>query len=202
MKGAGVLLTAASLVAAGACGAPGEPSSQGPGSRPVTLEFWVAGIGLDKSVALWNQRAHDDIKINYSPDLPGQRRGLRQDAECRPGRQRALSRSGRLRHATEFRRTDTDSVTSLINNTGIYPAATSGKELPAANQPSAHFGGQNIYQVFRTAAANISPNWAWGPTMTQVQPDFKDGLKKAGAGQGSAAGGQGGAGSNPVVPTA
>ena len=80
--------------------------------------------------------------------------------------------------------TNGDSVTSLIKNTGIYPAAKSGQQLPAVNQPSAFFGGQDVYQVFKTAAANISPNWVWGPTMTQVQPDFKDGLKKAGAGQG------------------
>jgi multiple sugar transport system substrate-binding protein len=90
--------------------------------------------------------------------------------------------------ATEFAiwlSTNDNSVTSLINNTGIYPAATSGQELPAVNQPSEYFDGQNIYQVFRTAAANIAPNWVWGPTMTQVQTDFKDGLQAAGAGQGT-----------------
>jgi multiple sugar transport system substrate-binding protein len=81
--------------------------------------------------------------------------------------------------------TDNDSVTSLIDNTGIYPAATSGQDLPAVNQPSEYFGGQNIHQIFRTAAANTAPTWVWGPTMTQVQPDFKDGLKKAGAGEGA-----------------
>jgi multiple sugar transport system substrate-binding protein len=77
------------------------------------------------------------------------------------------------------------SVTSLITNTGIYPAAKSGQDLPAANQASDYFGGQNIFEVFKTAAANIDPNWVWGPTMTQVQTDFKDELKKVGAGQGT-----------------
>ncbi|MDF3140447.1 sugar ABC transporter substrate-binding protein [Streptomyces sp. T21Q-yed] len=92
------------------------------------------------------------------------------------------------KEATEFATwmsTDSDSVTSLIKNTGIYPAATSGQQLPAVDQPSAYFGGQNIYDVFKTAAANTSTGWVWGPTMSQVQSDMKDGLKKAGAGQGT-----------------
>ena len=81
--------------------------------------------------------------------------------------------------------TNNDIVTSLIQNTGIYPAAISGQELPAVNQPSEYFGGQNIYPIFKEAAANIAPGWVWGPTMTQVQPAFKDGLKKVGSGQGT-----------------
>ncbi|WNM31976.1 extracellular solute-binding protein [Streptomyces sp. Li-HN-5-11] len=92
------------------------------------------------------------------------------------------------RQATEaalWMSTNADGVTSLIKNTGIYPAATSGQELPAVNQPSKYFGGQNIYQVFKAAAAHTTANWVWGPTMTQVQPDFKDGLKQVGAGQGT-----------------
>jgi multiple sugar transport system substrate-binding protein len=90
--------------------------------------------------------------------------------------------------ATEFATwlsTNSASVTNLIKNTGIYPAAKSGQDLPAANQSSQYFGGQNIYQIAKTAAGNISTNWVWGPTMTQVQADFQDQLKKAGAGQGT-----------------
>lgn len=92
------------------------------------------------------------------------------------------------KQATEFATwlsTNPDSVTNLIQNTGIYPAAKSGLDLPAVNQPSAYFGGQNIYEVFKTAAANTSTNWMWGPTMTQTQSDFKAALKKAGTGQGT-----------------
>ncbi len=88
--------------------------------------------------------------------------------------------------ATEFAvwlSTNAESVTTLIEQTGIYPAATSGQELPAANQPSEYFGGQNIYQVFKTAAQNTSSGWVWGPTMNQVQSDLRDGLQRAGAGQ-------------------
>lgn len=81
--------------------------------------------------------------------------------------------------------TDNGVVTTLIQNTGIYPAAISGQELPALNQPSDYFSGQNIYAVFKDAAANIAPGWVWGPTMSQAQPAFKDGLKKVGSGQGT-----------------
>ncbi|MEV6109625.1 sugar ABC transporter substrate-binding protein [Streptomyces sp. NPDC051940] len=86
------------------------------------------------------------------------------------------------KEATEFARwfsTDTGSVTNLIKNTGIYPAAKAGLGLPAVNEPSPYYGGQNTYEVFRAAAENTSPDWVWGPTMNQVESDFVDGLKKA-----------------------
>ncbi|MFI1092492.1 ABC transporter substrate-binding protein [Streptomyces sp. NPDC020917] len=92
------------------------------------------------------------------------------------------------KEATEFATwfsTNTDSLTNLIKNTGIYPAAKSGLDLPAVNTPSAYFGGQNIYQVFKTAAENTNPNWVWGPSMTQVESDFVDGLKSAAQGNSS-----------------
>jgi multiple sugar transport system substrate-binding protein len=88
--------------------------------------------------------------------------------------------------ATEFATwfsTDAESLATQIKHTGIYPAARSGLELPEANQPSEYFGGQNIYEVFKSAAENISPDWIWGPTMTQVQADFKDELKEAASGE-------------------
>jgi multiple sugar transport system substrate-binding protein len=33
--------------------------------------------------------------------------------------------------------------------------------------------------VFKAAARHTSPDWSWGPTMSQVESDFVDGLKKA-----------------------
>ncbi|MEY9936560.1 sugar ABC transporter substrate-binding protein [Streptacidiphilus sp. MAP5-3] len=90
--------------------------------------------------------------------------------------------------ATEFATwmsTDNASVTNLIENTGIYPAATSGLDLPAANATSAYYGGSDIYPVFKEAAAQVNTSWQWGPTMDQVESDFTDVLKQAGAGQGT-----------------
>ncbi|RVU20984.1 sugar ABC transporter substrate-binding protein [Streptomyces antnestii] len=93
-----------------------------------------------------------------------------------------------LKQATEFATwfsTNKDSVSNLIKNTGIYPAAKSGMDLPAVNQKSPYFGGQNIYQVFKAGAENTDPNWVWGPTMSQVEPDFIDELKKVAQGKAS-----------------
>lgn len=90
--------------------------------------------------------------------------------------------------ATEFATwlsTDKASVTNLIKNTGIYPAAKSGMNLPAANAKSAYYGGRDIYQVFEEAAAHTNTSWQWGPTMNQVEADFTDVLKQAGSGQGT-----------------
>lgn len=81
--------------------------------------------------------------------------------------------------------TDPASVTNLIQNTGIYPAAKSGLDLPAANAKSAYYGGRDIYQVFKEAAAQVNTAWQWGPTMNQVESDFTDVLKQAGSGQGT-----------------
>jgi multiple sugar transport system substrate-binding protein len=79
--------------------------------------------------------------------------------------------------------TNDASVTNLIQNTGIYPASKSGLALPAVNAPSAYYGGQNIFTVFKAAADATNTTWKWGPTMNQVEADFTDGLKQAGAGQ-------------------
>lgn len=88
----------------------------------------------------------------------------------------------------EWMSTDPASATNLIKVTGIYPAATSALSLPAVNQPQAYFGGQNIYPVFRDAAAHTATTWQWGPTMTQVEADFASALTAAGSGQGTITG--------------
>lgn len=79
--------------------------------------------------------------------------------------------------------TNDDSVNSYITNTGIFPAALSGQDLPVLGEGSDFFGGERIYDVFKTAARNTPDNWVWGPTMTQLQPELNDGLKLVGAGQ-------------------
>ncbi|MGO4535127.1 ABC transporter substrate-binding protein [Leifsonia sp. 2MCAF36] len=81
--------------------------------------------------------------------------------------------------------TSPSSVTNLITNTGIYPAALSGQKLAVLSKKSDFYGGQNVYDVFKKAAANTPSNWVWGPTMSVLQPSFKDGLKQVGAGQGT-----------------
>ncbi|WP_345762094.1 ABC transporter substrate-binding protein [Diaminobutyricibacter sp. McL0608] len=87
-----------------------------------------------------------------------------------------------LKEATQFATwfsTDKSSVANLIKKTGIYPASKAALEMPELNQPSAFYGGQDIYKVFKDAAANTDTSWKWGPTMTQVETDFTDGIGKA-----------------------
>ncbi|NNC14028.1 sugar ABC transporter substrate-binding protein [Planctomonas sp. JC2975] len=93
-----------------------------------------------------------------------------------------------LKEATEFATwfsTNKSSVANLIAKTGIYPASKSALEMPELNKPSAYYGGQDIYSVFRDAAANTDTDWRWGPTMTQVESDFTDGIGKATTGTGA-----------------
>lgn len=83
----------------------------------------------------------------------------------------------------EWMSTNSASAANLIKVTGIYPAAVSALSLPAVSQPSAYYGGQDIYQVFRDAATHTSTTWQWGPTMNQTEADFADSLQQAGSGQ-------------------
>ncbi|MFI1378371.1 ABC transporter substrate-binding protein [Embleya sp. NPDC020886] len=82
---------------------------------------------------------------------------------------------------------DTGSLTTLVKDAGIYPAATAGASLEAMQQPSAYFGNAKIYDIFKESAAQAPTGWQWGPTMTQVSADLTDRMGKAGAGNGKLA---------------
>jgi multiple sugar transport system substrate-binding protein len=81
--------------------------------------------------------------------------------------------------------TDPEALSSLVKTQGIFPAATEGQDLPALSQPSPYFGGQNQYEVFKQAAANIDPDFTWGPTMTQTYADLTNGFGQAATGNGT-----------------
>ena len=55
--------------------------------------------------------------------------------------------------------TNTQSVTNLINVTGIYPAATEGLTNPALSAPDKFFGNQVIYGVFKSEMPDINTTW-------------------------------------------
>ncbi|BCW36028.1 sugar ABC transporter substrate-binding protein [Arthrobacter sp. StoSoilA2] len=79
-----------------------------------------------------------------------------------------------------------DSVTTLVKNTGLYPASVSGQKLPAVTAGSDFFvNGSKTAEIFTTAANNTPDKWVWGPNMTSLQPKMNDGLKLVGAGQGT-----------------
>ena len=72
--------------------------------------------------------------------------------------------------------TNTQSVTNLINVTGIYPAATEGLTDSALSAPDKFFGNQVIYGVFKAEMPDINTTWQWGPTMTQTSTDLGNDL--------------------------
>jgi len=83
--------------------------------------------------------------------------------------------------------TSDESLTMLNKSANLYPAAKSGLVLPALKEGVPFYGDQPIYDVFATASAEVSPDFIWGPTMTQTYNDVSDGFKGAVSGQGTLA---------------
>lgn len=87
-----------------------------------------------------------------------------------------------LYEATQFAlwlNTSEEALTSLNTTANIYPATTSGLELPVLQEGVDFYGGQKIYDVFAEAATQVNPDFVWGPTMTQTYADVSDGFKAA-----------------------
>ncbi|GAA2080297.1 ABC transporter substrate-binding protein [Microbacterium hatanonis] len=81
--------------------------------------------------------------------------------------------------------TSEEALTALNESANIYPATTAGLELPSLQEGVEFYGGQAIYDVFAEAAAEVNPDFVWGPTMTQTYADVSDGFQKAVTGQGT-----------------
>ncbi|WP_251451980.1 extracellular solute-binding protein [Microbacterium sp. Marseille-Q6648] len=75
--------------------------------------------------------------------------------------------------------TSEEALTSLNTTAQIYPATEAGLELPVLKEGVEFYGGQAIYDVFAEAATQVSPDFVWGPTMTQTYADVSDGFKAA-----------------------
>ncbi|WP_198417655.1 ABC transporter substrate-binding protein [Cryobacterium fucosi] len=83
--------------------------------------------------------------------------------------------------------TSDESLTMLNKSANLYPAAKSGLELPALKAGVPFYGDQAIYDEFAIASAQVSPDFVWGPTMTQTYNDVSDGFKAAVSGKGTLA---------------
>lgn len=81
--------------------------------------------------------------------------------------------------------TSDEALTALNESANIYPATTEGLTLPSLQEGVEFYGGQKIYDVFAEAAAQVNPDFVWGPTMTQTYADVSDGFQKAATGQGT-----------------
>ncbi len=83
--------------------------------------------------------------------------------------------------------TNTESLTALNEEGGLYPAATAGQDLPALQQPSDFYGGEKIFDVFKQASTEVDPNFTWGPVMNETYSSLTDGFGAALNGQGTLA---------------
>ncbi|GAA2722498.1 ABC transporter substrate-binding protein [Cellulomonas aerilata] len=81
--------------------------------------------------------------------------------------------------------TSEEALTALIEAANLYPATTDGAQLPALAEGVEFYGGQPIYDVFAEASEQVSPDFVWGPTMTQVYNDVSDGFSQAITGGGT-----------------
>lgn len=99
-----------------------------------------------------------------------------------------LKGSEHLYEATKFAlwlNTSDEALTALAEAANLYPATTAGLELPVYAEGVEFYGGQKIYDIFADAATQVSPDFAWGPTMTQTYSDVSDGFKAAVSGSGT-----------------
>lgn len=83
--------------------------------------------------------------------------------------------------------TSEESLTMLNKAANLYPAAKEGLNLPVLKEGVPFYGDQPIYDVFAEASAQVSPDFVWGPTMTQTYNDISDGFKAAVSGKGTLA---------------
>ncbi|MBD0737234.1 hypothetical protein BGM09_28730 [Streptomyces sp. CBMA29] len=85
------------------------------------------------------------------------------------------------KEATEFATwmsTDKESVSNLIASAAILPASRSGLTNSALDAPQSYYGGQPVYQLFRTESAKVNSGWMWGPIMSISATTLGDGLGK------------------------
>lgn len=81
--------------------------------------------------------------------------------------------------------TSEEALTMLNKVANLYPAAKEGLNLPVLKEGVEFYGNQPIYDVFAEASAQVSPDFVWGPTMTQTYNDVSDGFKAAVTGKGT-----------------
>lgn len=68
-------------------------------------------------------------------------------------------------------------------NGGLYPPIRDVvSKVDVMQEGVAFYGNQKVWEVFDEAANNVTTDWTWGPTMTQVNADLSNEMAKAFAG--------------------
>jgi multiple sugar transport system substrate-binding protein len=99
-----------------------------------------------------------------------------------------LSDTKHPKEAEEFAvwlNSDPKSIDLLIKGGYGWPAAKTGTEAPALNEPKPFFGGQKTNDVFREADQNVDENWGWIPTTAAAYNHLNDGFTAAVRGKGT-----------------
>jgi len=80
---------------------------------------------------------------------------------------------------------DPKAVSILIKETGIYPASKAGADDSQLSGGVDFYGGQKIFDTFKTAGAQVNTDFSWGPTMTDTYRFMADGIAASLAGKGT-----------------
>ncbi|MFG2044216.1 ABC transporter substrate-binding protein [Dactylosporangium sp. NPDC048998] len=92
------------------------------------------------------------------------------------------AKSKHAKEATEFAiwlNTDTAAVTGLINEGGIYPAATAAQSGGALSKPPAFFSNQPEFYTLAQTIAGTAAGVTWGPNVNVTYATYKDAFAKA-----------------------
>jgi multiple sugar transport system substrate-binding protein len=78
-----------------------------------------------------------------------------------------------------------EAVSAIVTEGGMYPASKDGANNPDLARGDEFFGGQSIFDVFRSESAKVNTDWQWGPVMPVTSAALADGLGAVGAGTGT-----------------
>ncbi|GAA1041414.1 extracellular solute-binding protein [Virgisporangium ochraceum] len=75
--------------------------------------------------------------------------------------------------------TDAAATTTLVRESGIYPAARDAQNGPALQQPPAFFPQQTTFYADAKAIADTAAPFVWGPNVNVTYATYKDAFGKA-----------------------
>lgn len=80
---------------------------------------------------------------------------------------------------------DPDAVAMTYELGGLFPASVSGLEIDALQEGVEFYGGQQIFDIFSTAAGLVDVDFMWGPTQQETDAALQDAMARAVTGSGT-----------------